>query len=397
MNLTISVSATDYPEGVAYTLDREGASMCRFNDSGNMAAIGTTDGSILLMDLDTKGFANELVGHVAPVTSLSWEHSGRFLLSGSKDWNCILWNTHNSMGNANEKVLRFASPVLSAAIYPGHSQTQIQMIVCCLSQYPYLITVERTPEGIWSEDRGFLVELEEGAVDITGSPEYAQTTACAYDKSGKYVFLGNAKGIVTVVENETRKVICQFRPSGSASIRGFQFSPDNLLLAVNSADKNLRSYFLDKILASSASQIIEPDFKYFDSIDQNRWAQCVFSPNSKYFVGGSAAKNSHKIYIWEQETGALSKLLEIQKDNLLDLAWHPKLPILMSVSSAGTINIWTAKISENWSAFAPDFRELDENVEYEEMEDEFDMVEDSEKKLQLLRSKMEDDIVDIMD
>jgi COMPASS component SWD1 len=46
------------------------------------------------------------------------------------------------------------------------------------------------------------------------------------------------------------------------------------------------------------------------------------------------------------------------------------------VTAYGVVFIWATNymFTQNWSAFAPDFQELEENEEYIEREDEFDIV-----------------------
>jgi len=82
------------------------------------------------------------------------------------------------------------------------------------------------------------------------------------------------------------------------------------------------------------------------------------------------------------------KILEGPKEALIDLAWHPVHPIVLSVSMTGLVYIWAKDYTENWSAFAPDFKELEENEECVEREDEFDIVPETEKVKRMLMSDL---------
>lgn len=77
-------------------------------------------------------------------------------------------------------------------------------------------------------------------------------------------------------------------------------------------------------------------------------------------------------YIWEKGKGILLKKLEGPKEGLSDVKWHPKRPLIASLSSLGRVFLWSVNYVQNFSAFAPSFTETDDNVEYIEREDEFD-------------------------
>ena len=62
------------------------------------------------------------------------------------------------------------------------------------------------------------------------------------------------------------------------------------------------------------------------------------------------------------------------KFNLFPEQWHPIKSSIASTTARGNILIWHCPNPERWGAFAGGFEEVDENVEYEEKEDEFDIV-----------------------
>jgi len=92
-------------------------------------------------------------------------------------------------------------------------------------------------------------------------------------------------------------------------------------------------------------------------------------------------------------------MLDGPKEALFDLQWHPSRSLIASCASQGNVFIWATNYTyfQNWSAYAPDFAELEENVEYIEKEDEFDVIDEGERLKKKRRAAEENDkLVDII-
>jgi len=108
----------DFPESVGSTL--EDCALCaRFNSTGRFVAAGRSDGWVTVWDLETKGVLRSLEGHVKAVTNVSWSRNSKYLLSTSRDWNCIVWDL--ASGDRRETI-RFDAPVVGATFHPKNSK-----------------------------------------------------------------------------------------------------------------------------------------------------------------------------------------------------------------------------------------------------------------------------------
>ncbi|KAG8688686.1 chromatin binding protein [Ceratobasidium sp. 395] len=137
----------DYPESVENTLD-EYAVCARFNRTGRFIAAGRPDGKTSIWDLETKGVTQVLTGHVKTVMSV---RNSRYVLTSSKDWNCIIWDMSNG---ERQTTIRFDAPILSASFHPKNSKI-------------VLVTLQT--------HQAFLVDLRKGTRSQTELVDNSQT------------------------------------------------------------------------------------------------------------------------------------------------------------------------------------------------------------------------------
>ena len=144
-------------------------------------------------------------------------------------------------------------------------------------------------------------------------------TAC-FDRRGKYILAGNAKGRLNVIkleEDGQTSIVSAFRVS-NLGIKQIESAKDCFL--VNTADRVIRVYNMKDAIELKGNSELEPVQKLQDLVNKTMWKKCCFSGGSEadYVCAGSARQ--HSICIWERTDGSLKKILHGTKgETLLDV------------------------------------------------------------------------------
>ncbi|PIA54168.1 hypothetical protein AQUCO_00900611v1 [Aquilegia coerulea] len=406
----------DFPEIIEEYLEYGVMKCIAFNRRGTLLAAGCSDGSCIIWDFETRGIAKELrdKDSVSPVTCVCWSKYGHHVLVSAADKSLTLWEVVSG-----EKVTRVTlqQASLQTRLHPG-SRIPSVCLACPLSSAPVLVnlnTGSTTVLPVSVSDTGNGVDLPSRNKFSDGSLPYTPTSAC-FNKSGDLIYVGNSKGEILIIDYNNNQVRGIVPISGGAVIKNIVFSRNGQYLLTNSNDRTIRVFenhlsqkdgplALDELsramdelqgiekVKTIGSKCLVLSREFQDSINRIHWKTTCFSGDGEWVVGASGSKGEHKIYIWDR-AGHLVKILEGPKEALMDLAWHPVNPVMVSVSFSGLVYIWAKDYTENWSAFAPDFKELEENEEYIEKEDEFDLVPDTAKVKE--SNANEDEEVDIV-
>ncbi|MCO5553069.1 hypothetical protein L7F22_006590 [Adiantum nelumboides] len=417
MNLSLlDPFQNDFPEVIEEYLEQGSARCISFNRRGTLLAVGCQDGACVIWDFDTRGVAKELCDTSSSgfVTNVNWSKCGRYLLVAASEGSLALWDVAKG---TKISAITLQQSALFARLHPANPSL---CLACSLANAPMLVDLNSGTSHSLAMSASKTLDTGQLArsKSANGNSQFTPSVAC-FNKRGDLIFVGNSKGDVLITDTVSKQVRALVQIPGGAFIRYFSMSRNGKYVLISSNDRTIRLYEIllpvngasQALLALAAgqsedemsledlkrcgSQCIQYSKEFQDRVNRVHWRAACFSGDGEYVAGASAVKGEHKIHIWNSKTGQLARILEGPKEGIFDLAWHPSRPIVASVSmTAGVTYIWAKDYTENWSAFAPDFKELEENEEYVEKEDEFDLMPETEKAKPSRTD--EDEEVDIM-
>ena len=144
--------------------------------------------------------------------------------------------------------------------------------------------------------------------------------------------------------------------------------------------KSIKKELGDQTFHTAAAQTHPPALElirvFNAQVEREVWGVSALSPDGRHLVTALRSREEHILYTWNIPYGYPENALQAGSDGVVALEWHPgKVPMqLVAVGGiSGKMYLWAKVMTQDWSAFAPDFETLRDNREHVEEETEFDV------------------------
>ena len=378
----------------------------------------------------------------ALIVGIEWSHDSRYLLvSYDREFKIILWDVVECIRICEVGGFEF----LYASMYPYNPfVTAISAITPCLmnlktgerlnffAQNIHLNTNEeskmedniKTHEGDEKmEDININIDIDiEQPNDLQSqssqnSKEEKEWLVCFLNKLNThyYILVSNENDVYLIREKAAQSTqniplihnIQEVLGSGKEEINTQYFEPlaymkmnfNGQVTSMTADDAqtelifNCTDRYLRVVQINYSSTPSSPNFpslrikrEVSDVINKKKWTSLIYFRvnNEEYIASGIGESGSHEIYFIDPKKGSIVKRLEPCKEGCVQLTGHYKRHnSIVILTTSGDLLLWSVRNPKGWSALAPHFKEVEENVEYIERESEFDcdMGETEEEEL----------------
>ncbi len=283
-----------------------GVTSVAFSPDGDYAVSGSTDGSLVLWNLEAGEIHQELEGHFLPIASVAYSPSGDYVVSGSWDTSLIMWETETG-----ESLRRFN----------GHSGA--------------VNTVDVAPNGeqmlSGSTDGLILWDITTGEIIRRMGEQLGSIFSVAIDPHSAMALVGTVDNEVQLWDLVSGEMIQPFR-GHTSDILSVAISPDGLSGISSSRDNTIIHWNL-----ATGQEI-----RRLDSAAENAHMLPVtsvqFSPDGRQILSGS---DDGVVILWDLETGTILRRFEEHEQGVNTVAFSPDGQTAISGSDDQTLIYWS--------------------------------------------------------
>lgn len=375
----------EFPERLVATLRSPLRSTCvAYAPGGEYLACGTAQGAVVVYARDTQRPVQVLGQgrgpgpcHVRAVQSVVWSADGRRLLSCGQDGLLLVWDLAAPPGKGPEAHVQFESPVWGACWVQCDEAMEQWCIAASVYEKSSAILLSRDLEG---GVRQAPLESNTAAEDGDEADQGYVLVCVQHPVYRDVIVTGSSRGFINFFRRnsikDTARLHCS-RPTTS-NIKHITVAPSGERLAINSSDRSIRQMAVQW----DSEVTLTLEHKYQDVINRLQWNDVLFSSHGgDYLVASPHGSSAHDLYLWETTGGSLVRVLEGADEELMGLDWNFKaMTIAATGLESGDVYVWGLAVQPKWSALAPDFEEIEENIDYREHEDEFDVTSSAQER-----------------